>query len=148
MQTLLNIKQIANILPHRYPFLLVDRVVFLDVEKGEIVAQKNVTINEPFFQGHFPEVPIMPGVLVIEALAQTGGILVHQKGYGDKIAVLLHVSNAKFRQPIRPGDVVNLHAFLLHVSHKGGKIVAKALVDEKVAVEAEITFALVEKDRL
>lgn len=146
--TVLNVKQIAEILPHRYPFLLVDRVIHLDLEKNQIIGQKNVTVNEQFFQGHFPQVPIMPGVLILEALAQTGGILVHQKGYVKKIAVLLNVSYAKFRRPVVPGDVLNLHATGVHVSQNGGKIKARAIVGEKVAVEAELSFALVEKDQL
>jgi len=146
--TVLNVKDIAKILPHRYPFLLVDRVIHLDLEGNEIIGQKNLTINEQFFQGHFPDVPIMPGVLILEALAQTGGILVHQKGYVKKIAVLLNVSNAKFRRPVLPGDVLLLHATAVHVSQNGGKIKAKATVEDKIAVEAELSFALVEKDQL
>lgn len=146
--TVLNVKDIAKILPHRYPFLLVDRIVHLDLEGNEIIGQKNLTINEQFFQGHFPDVPIMPGVLILEALAQTGGILVHQKGYVKKIAVLLNVSNAKFRRPVLPGDVLMLHATALHVSQNGGKIKAKAIVEDRTAVEAELSFALVEKDQL
>ena len=141
-------RQIQKILPHRYPFLMVDRIIKLDLENGEIVGQKNATINEEFFQGHFPNVPIMPGVLILEALAQTGGILVHQKGYDSKIALLLNVNSAKFRRPILPGDVVFLHAKLMHVSNKGGRIEAKAVVGEKVAVEAEMSFALLEKQEL
>ncbi len=90
-----NAKQIEKILPHRYPFLLVDRVLEINLEQNEIIGLKNVTVNEPFFQGHFPGAPIMPGVLILEALAQTGGILVHQKGYDKKIAVLLNVAHAK-----------------------------------------------------
>ena len=81
----LDIKQILKILPHRYPFLLVDRVLEIDLEKGYVLAQKNVTINEAFFQGHFPDVPIMPGVLILEALAQAGGILVHLKAQVIKL---------------------------------------------------------------
>jgi 3-hydroxyacyl-[acyl-carrier-protein] dehydratase len=141
-------KEIEKILPHRYPFLLVDRVIHLDLENDEIIGQKNVTMNEQFFQGHFPVAPIMPGVLILEALAQTGGILVHQKGHQNKIAVLLNISNAKFRRPIVPGDVIYLHAKGLHISGKGGKIEAKAVVGEKIAVEAEITFALLDKEQL
>src|SRR5476649_1027691 len=95
---ILDAKKIAEILPHRYPFLLVDRIIHLDLEGDMIIGQKNVTMNEQFFVGHFPGVPIMPGVLILEALAQTGGVLVHQKGYVKKIAVLLNVSNAKFRK--------------------------------------------------
>lgn len=147
-KTILDHRQIAKILPHRYPFLLVDKVIYIDLEKGVIIGQKNVTINEYFFNGHFPKVPIMPGVLVIEAMAQTGGILVHQKGYVEKTAVLLNISNAKFRRPIFPGDVINLEITAIHISGKGGKIKAKAKVLEKIAVEAELSFALIEKEKL
>ena len=98
--TVLDVKQISEILPHRFPFLLIDKIVQIDLEENEIVGQKNVTINEPFFVGHFPNEPIMPGVLLLEALAQTGGVLVHQKGFGGKIAVLLNVEKAKFRHPV------------------------------------------------
>jgi 3-hydroxyacyl-[acyl-carrier-protein] dehydratase len=145
---LFDVKAIARILPHRYPFLLVDRIVRLDLEENIIIGQKNVTTNEQFFQGHFPGVPIMPGVLVLEALAQTGGILVHQKGHQDRIAVLLNVNNAKFRKPVVPGDVLMLHALALHVSGKGGRIQAKAMVGDLLVAEAEIGFALVDKDQL
>ncbi|NGX49367.1 MAG: 3-hydroxyacyl-[acyl-carrier-protein] dehydratase FabZ [Candidatus Anoxychlamydiales bacterium] len=147
-KTVIDHREIAKILPHRYPFLLVDRIVHIDLENNEIIGQKNVTSNEGFFQGHFPNVPIMPGVLVIEAMAQTGGILVYQKGHVDKIAVLLKVSLAKFRRPIYPGDVVFIHAKAIHISSKGGRMQAKALVDEKVCVEAELSFALVKKEKL
>ena len=90
----------------------------------------------------------MPGVLLLEALAQTGGILVHQKGYQKKIAVLLNVANAKFRKPVVPGDVLHLHAKGIHISGNGGKIKAKAMIGEHLAVEAELSFALVDKDHL
>jgi 3-hydroxyacyl-[acyl-carrier-protein] dehydratase len=148
LSVILGPKQIADILPHRFPFLLVDKVIHLDLNASEIIAQKNVTINEEFFQGHFPGVPIMPGVLILEALAQAGGILVHQKGYIKKIAVLLNVSQAKFRNPVFPGDVLYLHAKGLHISNKGGKIQAKAMSNEKLAVQAEISFALIDKQAL
>jgi len=141
-------KEIANILPHRYPFLLVDRILHINLEENEIVGVKNVTVNEAFFQGHFPGVPIMPGVLLLEALAQTGGILVHQKGYTKRIAVLLNVASAKFRKPVLPGDVLHLHVKGLHISGTGGKIRAKALVREQLAVEAELSFALVDMEQL
>lgn len=145
---ILDIKQILSILPHRYPFLLVDRVLEFDLEKGYILAQKNVTINESFFQGHFPEVPIMPGVIILEALAQAGGILVHLKSPGDKIAVLLSVNQAKFRQPVKPGDVLYLKGQGLHFSSKGGRVKAEALVNDKVAAEAEIGFVFVNKNQI
>ncbi|MBX7067245.1 MAG: 3-hydroxyacyl-ACP dehydratase FabZ [Parachlamydiales bacterium] len=143
-----NAKDIEKILPHRYPFLLVDRILQMNLEENEILGVKNVTVNEPFFQGHFPGVPIMPGVLILEALAQTGGILVHQKGYNKKIAVLLNVAGAKFRKPVVPGDVLLLHAKGLHVSGNGGKVKAKAMIGQALAVEAELSFALVDKDQL
>jgi 3-hydroxyacyl-[acyl-carrier-protein] dehydratase len=146
--TILDVKDIARILPHRYPFLLVDRVIHLDLEESVIIGLKNVTANEQFFQGHFPGVPIMPGVLVLEALAQVGGILVYQKGYSEKIAVLLNVNHAKFRKPVVPGDVLILHASAMHLSSRGGRYQVKALVNDQLAVEAEIGFALVDKDQL
>jgi len=145
---ILNVKDIAKILPHRYPFLLVDKIIYMNLEDNEIIGQKNVTVNEQFFQGHFPGVPIMPGVLILEALAQTGGVLVHQKGYSEKIAVLLNINNAKFRKPVVPGDVLTLHAKGLHISSKGGRVLAKATVNDQLAVEAEIGFAMVDKEQL
>ena len=147
-KTIFDSQKIAEILPHRYPFLLLDRIVHLDLEKNEIIGQKNVTINEQFFTGHFPNVPLMPGVLVVEAMAQTAGVLVYQKGYTEKIAVFLNITYAKFRKPIIPGDVVFIHAKGIHISNKGGKIKAKAVVDEKTAVEAEFAFALVDKNQI
>jgi 3-hydroxyacyl-[acyl-carrier-protein] dehydratase len=144
----LNVKEISKILPHRYPFLLVDKIIYMNLEENVIIGQKNVTVNEYFFEGHFPGVPIMPGVLILEALAQTGGILVHQKGNCEKIAVLLNINNAKFRKPVVPGDVLMLHASGMHISPKGGRIIVKAMVNELTAVEAEIGFALVDKEQL
>jgi len=143
-----NVKEILDILPHRFPFLLVDKVVHLDLEENLIIGQKNVTMNEQFFQGHFPAAPIMPGVLILEALAQTGGILVHQKGYGHKIALLLNISNAKFRRPVVPGDVLMLEARGIHFSNKGGKVAARALVNNQVAVEGDVAFALIDRKQL
>lgn len=143
-----DINQIIRILPHRYPFLLVDRVLEVDLEKNYVLAQKNVTINEAFFQGHFPGAPIMPGVLILEALAQAGGILVHLKGSGDKVAILLSVNHAKFRQPVKPGDVLYLRGQGLHFSSKGGRVKAEALVNDKVAAEAEIGFVFVDKNQI
>ena len=145
---ILTSKEILSILPHRYPFLLIDLVLEIDLEKNKLVGQKNVTINEPFFQGHFPGVPIMPGALILEALAQTGGILVHQKLQTEKIAVLLTVKDAKFRKPVIPGDVLYLHVTGQHISFKSGRVEAKALVNEQVVVEAIISFALVDKKQL
>jgi len=148
MSSLLDVKEVVKILPHRYPFLLVDKIMEMDIEKGTIVGQKNLTINEAFFQGHFPDAPIMPGVLILEALAQTGGVLVHLKGNREKIAVLLSVNNAKFRYPARPGDVLILKCEGIHFSSKGGKVQAQAFVGDKLACEAEIGFALIDKKQI
>lgn len=144
----LDIKEILKILPHRYPFLLVDKILEVDLEKGHILGQKNLTMNEGFFQGHFPGAPIMPGVLILEALAQTGAVLVHLSGAKDKVGVLLNVKNAKFRNPVKPGDILYLRGEGIHISSKGGKIKAVATVNGKVAVEAEMGFALVDKSQI
>src|SRR5436190_459795 len=133
----LSVKDILKILPHRYPFLLVDRITACDLENGIIEGYKNATFNEGFFQGHFPEAPIMPGVLILEALAQVGGVLVHLREGSNKIAVLLNVNHAKFRNPVRPGDVLNLRCEGIHFSSKGGRVKVIASVNDKVAAEAE-----------
>lgn len=140
----LDIKEIMKVIPHRFPFLLVDKILNLDVEKGVIVGQKNVTMNEWYFQGHFPEVPLMPGVLILEALAQVGATLFLRK-FPEKIGVLLNIKEAKFRNPVKPGDVLILKCERLHFSAKGGRVRALAIVNDKVAVEAEVGFALADK---
>lgn len=145
---LLDTKEIVKILPHRYPFLLVDKIVDLDRKNGIIVGKKNLTINEAFFQGHFPGSPLMPGVLILEAMAQTGGILVHLEGSQGKVAVLLGVKAAKFRKPVKPGDVLTLKANLLHFSSKGGKVSAQAYVEDMLVAEAEMAFALVDQNQI
>jgi len=144
----LDIKEIIKILPHRYPFLLIDRILELKLNAGKIVARKNLTINEPFFQGHFPDNPIMPGVLILEALAQAGGVLVHLRSKGDKAALLVNIREAKFRHPVRPGDVLTLTCDGIHFSSKGGKVLAQAHVGTLLACEAEIWFALVDKSQI
>jgi len=144
----LDVKDVIKILPHRFPFLLVDKIIEMDLEKGFIIGQKNVTINEAFFQGHFPDAPIMPGVLILEALAQTGGVMVHLKVDTSKVAVLLNVNNAKFRNPVKPGDILLLKGEGLHFSNKGGRVKVTATVNDKIAVEAEIGFALVDKSQI
>jgi 3-hydroxyacyl-[acyl-carrier-protein] dehydratase len=144
--TLIDIKQILNILPHRYPFLLVDKVLEIDLEKRTILGQKNVTMNESFFQGHFPSIPIMPGVLILEAMAQVGGILLHQSGFNDRIALFLTINNVKFRRPVVPGDVLHLYAEGKVFSSKGGKVIVKAMVDAKVVAEAEIGYAFMKSE--
>lgn len=144
----MELKEILNQLPHRYPFLLVDRVLEVDVDGGVIHAVKNVSFNEPFFQGHFPGLPVMPGVLILEALAQAGAIWYKLKFDQPKISVLLGVNNAKFRRPVRPGDVLHLTGRLKHSGARAGKFESKAMVDGKVVCEAEITFGLADSDQL
>jgi 3-hydroxyacyl-[acyl-carrier-protein] dehydratase len=148
--SLLDINEIMKHLPHRYPFILVDKIVEFDFDKRTIVGHKNVTINEPFFQGHFPGVPIMPGVLILEALAQVGGILIHLLGLREehRIALLLSVNEAKFRAPVIPGDVLSLRCEGVHCTTKGGKVKAEAYVGDKIAAQAEIGFVLVDKNQI
>lgn len=137
----IDIKEILKRLPHRYPFLLVDKVIDLDLENNRIVGLKSVSINEEFFQGHFPNEPIMPGVLILEALAQTGGILMFEKGF-QQIKVLTSIRMARFRKTVRPGDSLILEAEATHLSKRGGKVLGTAKVDGAVATEAEIVFGL------
>ena len=139
---MLNNLDIRGIIPHRYPFLLVDRV--LELEPGKkIVAVKNVSANEPFFQGHFPEFPIMPGVLIVEALAQAAGICanVGQEGDGNKLGVFASIDEMKFKRQVVPGDVLRLEAEI--VSMKMGVVKARVLatVEGKTAAEGQIKFA-------
>lgn len=139
---MLDSKQIQEIIPHRYPFLLVDRIVELDAP-NRAVGIKNVTINEPFFQGHFPDYPVMPGVLIIEALAQVGAIIVlgmeENKG---KIAFFAGIDGARFRGQVKPGDVLTLEMEMLRVKGSIGKGKGTARVGDKVVAEAELMFAI------
>lgn len=148
-QVFMDIQQIMNFLPHRYPFLLIDRV--LEMEEGvRIKALKNVTINEPFFCGHFPGVPVMPGVLMIEAMAQAGGVLMFNslEEKETKVAMLLGADKCKFRKPVRPGDQMVIEVEVLRLRSRIGKMLGKAYVDGAVAAEAEISFTLVERSDL
>ena len=144
----MDIKEILKVLPHRYPFLLVDRIVKINLKENYIIGQKNTTINESYFQGHFPGAPIMPGVLILEALAQTGSVLTHLKSKEKKIAVLLHIENAKFRTAVHPGDILDLYCECLYQGTKGGSFKAEAFVGKKKAVEAKMKFAFVDKENL
>lgn len=147
-KSILDIRQILGLLPHRYPFLLVDKV--LDYTPGEcITAVKNVTMNEPFFQGHFPEVPVMPGVLIMEALAQAGGILVVKStdtSVEGKLFLFTGMEKVRFRKPVYPGDRLELHCRLLRHKLKLWKMEGKAYVDGKLAAEAEMTAAVMNKE--
>jgi len=137
----LDIKRVMAALPHRYPMLLVDRVECLDPEKG-IVAIKAVTINEPFFQGHFPARPIMPGVLIVEALAQAAGVLAVEAlglaGSG-KLVYFMAIDGAKFRQPVEPGVLMKLEVEFVQKRSTVCKFAGRATIDGKVAAEANFT---------
>ncbi len=137
----LDIKRVMAALPHRYPMLLVDRVESLDPEKG-IVAIKAVTINEPFFQGHFPARPIMPGVLIVEALAQAAGVLAVEAfglaGSG-KLVYFMAIEGAKFRQPVEPGVLLKLEVEFVQKRSSVCKFAGRATVDGKLAAEASFT---------
>lgn len=153
MDAILNIDAIQQIIPHRYPFLLVDKVIEKSEDGYYQVAVKNTTFNEPYFQGHFPGYPIMPGVLQIEALAQAGGIMTLTldsnpdvpKGGFDTF--LMSVEKAKFRKPVRPGDQLFLETTLLSLRRNTAKIQGVVRVDGKVVTEAEIMFMLVPKEK-
>ncbi len=139
-------KELQRLLPHRFPFLLIDRVVEIDGDR-RAVGIKNVTINEPFFQGHFPAQPIMPGVLIIESLAQLAGILLAQKlEHTGKVAVLLSMDNVKFRRAVLPGDQLILEAETLRVKARTGHVRCRALVNDELVSQAEIKFMMVDAD--
>jgi len=141
---IIDIQEILGFLPHRYPFLLIDRIVEFEPRK-RCVAIKNVTINEPFFQGHFPGHPIMPGVLVIEAMAQAGGIIMTHElpDRHEKLVVFTGIERAKFRQPVTPGDQLRIEIDVLAFRTRAGRIEGKAYVDGKMACEAVLTCAVV-----
>lgn len=139
---MLNTKQIMEILPHRYPFLLVDRAEISEDGKGAI-GYKNVTINEPFFEGHFPNEPVMPGVLVVEALAQVGAIaILSQEAYRGKIAYLGSIKEAKFKAMVIPGDTLKLCCDLVKQKGPMGVGKATAYVEDKKVCECELIFAI------
>ena len=148
---MIDVVEIQKILPHRYPFLLIDRVVSIEPAKS-VIAYKNVTIGEPVFQGHFPDHPIYPGVMIIEGMAQAGGVLAfksmsdeQQDGIANKVVYFMSIDGAKFRHPVRPGDRLEYH--LEVVKHKGNIWVlsGKAYVREILACEAELKAMIVDK---
>jgi len=143
--SILDIHGIRALLPHRYPMLLVDRIV--ELEKERIVGIKNVTANEPFFQGHFPEFPVMPGVLIIEAMAQTAGVLVLGQipDRENKLVFLVSIERAKFRKPVVPGDQLRMEAIITKNKISVAKITAKATVDGQLVAEADLMCSLVDK---
>lgn len=141
----MSIAEILTSLPHRYPFLMIDRIIRIDGDESA-VGIKNVTFNEPIFQGHFPENPIFPGVLIIEGMAQTAGAIVikHDSTGGRKnIVLMLGVDKAKFRKPAGPGDTIEFHIAKIQRRRNVGRYEAKAMVDGAVIAEAEITAMIV-----
>jgi 3-hydroxyacyl-[acyl-carrier-protein] dehydratase len=143
-----DIQEILDFLPHRYPFLLIDRVVEFEPTK-RLVAIKNVTINEPFFQGHFPGYPIMPGVLVVEAMAQAGGMIMMAElaDRARKLVVFTGIERAKFRRPVTPGDQLRIEVEVLSMRTRAGRIQGRAMVDGKLACEATLTCQVVPRVR-
>lgn len=139
-----DIQEILDILPHRYPFLLLDRIVEFE-PKTRLVAIKNVSINEPFFQGHFPGAPIMPGVLVIEAMAQAGAVLMLKEipDRQKKLAVFTGIDEAKFRRQVVPGDQLRIEVEVQSFRSRAGRMVGKAYIGDKVASEAILTCMIV-----
>ena len=142
---MMDIKEIQQLLPHRYPFLLVDRIIELK-PREKIVGLKNVTINEEFFQGHFPGHPIMPGVLIIEAMAQVAGILAFHSGAPKGTVIFMSIEKAKFRKPVIPGDQLHLHAQIAQKRGTVWKFSGSALVDEKIVADAHFTAMVTEKE--
>jgi 3-hydroxyacyl-[acyl-carrier-protein] dehydratase len=148
-KTIIGIEKILKSLPHRYPFLLVDKVIKLDPEK-KIVAVKNVTFNEPHFLGHFPDHPIMPGVLIIEAMAQAGALMVTSApnfNPEDKLVYFMSIDGAKFRKPVIPGDVLELHVEAVHNRGAVWKLSAIGMVDGQKVAEAQLAAMIVDKKK-
>ena len=142
----MDINDIMAVLPHRYPFLLVDRII--EIEDGKrIVGIKNVTINEPFFEGHFPGHPIMPGVLIVEAMAQTGGMLVMGavENPQDKVVYFMSMDKVKFRKPVVPGDQLRFEVELIKMRGKTAQMRGEAFVDGKKVAEAEMMAAIADR---
>ena len=144
---MMDIMEIQKLLPHRYPFLLVDRIIELE-PKVKAVGIKNITMNEEFFQGHFPGNPIMPGVLIIEALAQVGGILAFRSGVSPgKSVYFMTIEKAKFRKPVVPGDQLRLEVNVIHIRGDSvWKFSGNALVDDKIAAEAEFVAMVTDRE--
>src|SRR5689334_11370803 len=147
-KTSLDINDILQILPHRYPFLLIDRVVEMTRKQG-ITAIKNVTINEPFFAGHFPAMPIMPGVLIVEAMAQAGGVLLltEYEDRDEKLVLFTGIERARFRRPVVPGDQLRIEVLVKVWRGTAGRMEGKAYVGDKLAAEASVSCRLVDRSR-
>ena len=139
---IMDVNEIRQILPHRYPFLLVDRI--LELEPERIVGIKNVTVNEPFFNGHFPEFPVMPGVLIVEAMAQTAGVLVLKTipDRHSKLVLLVSVDAARFRRPVVPGDQLRIEMTVLRRKGSVAKMAGRVMVEGRLVAEAELMCKL------
>ncbi len=143
----IDIQKILELMPHRYPFLLVDRILEFEPAK-RVKTLKNVTINEPFFQGHFPGIPIMPGVLIVEAMAQSGGLLyllTKKPKKGDYVFYFMGMDKVRFRKPVVPGDQLIFDIDIIHSREKALKISATATVDNQLAAQAELLAAIGER---
>ena len=139
---MVNIDEIKKIIPHRYPFLLIDKITELEAGK-RAVGLKNVTMNEPFFAGHFPDYPVMPGVLIVEALAQVGAVAVlSMPEYAGRLAFFAGIDGVRFKRQVRPGDTLRLEIELLTLRMGIGKGDAKAYVGDELAVSGQLTFAI------
>jgi beta-hydroxyacyl-ACP dehydratase FabZ len=145
---MIGIQEIMDTLPHRYPFLLIDKIIEMEMGK-RVVGIKNVTMNEPFFQGHFPGHPIMPGVLILEAMAQTGGVLALKSVPPDqvknKVLYFMSIDKAKFRKPVVPGDQLRFEIDVIKQRSNIMSLKAQAMVDGAVAAEAELMAMIVDK---
>jgi beta-hydroxyacyl-ACP dehydratase FabZ len=143
---ILDVNEIRQILPHRYPFLLVDRI--LELEPERIVGIKNVTANEPFFPGHFPDFPVMPGVLIVEAMAQTAGVLVLKSipDRENKLVFLVSIDSAKFRKPVVPGDQLRIEMSVIRRKGSVAKMAGRATVNGVLVAEAEVMCKLQDKN--
>jgi len=139
--SVMDVNEILGILPHRYPFMLVDRITEMDVENQCIVGYKNLTFNEPFFQGHFPNEPIMPGVMQLEAMAQIAGILLNKvSGKEGEIAYFMSINKAKFRRKVVPGDVLRMEVKVKRMRSRMAVVEGKAYVGDELASQAELMF--------
>jgi len=147
MAKTMDILEIMDFLPHRYPFLMVDRVD--DIEDNRIIGIKNVTINEPFFQGHFPGRPIMPGVLIVEGMAQCGGILAFKNvpNYKEKLVYFASLDNVKFRKPVFPGDTIRYEIEIIRFTGKICKMQGKTYVNNEVVCEADMLATLMDRPK-
>jgi 3-hydroxyacyl-[acyl-carrier-protein] dehydratase len=141
---MIEIKEIMSILPHRYPFLLVDRVTALEPSVA-VTGIKNVTMNEPFFQGHFPGNPVMPGVLIIEAMAQVAGILAFKSGMQGSQVYFMSIDKVKFRKPVFPGDQLRFEVKVLQIRGNVWKFSGEAFIEDKLATEADFTAMVTDK---